>query len=134
MAKSQMGGMRAVYLVCSEMTKRGLLAYPTSRNAKGADILATTSDCRKSYAVQVKSNSSNAGFWLIKKEKVIKSPTFFYVFVNIWETKRDGERIEYYVVPSFLVFKKIWKDKSYVWDSFNKDAAAPYKNNWKVFK
>ena len=34
-------GMRGVYLVAAELSKRGFIASPTSRGAQGADLLVT---------------------------------------------------------------------------------------------
>jgi hypothetical protein len=46
-SKAQTSGMRGVYLVASELARNGLITSPTSRSARGADILATTSDCNR---------------------------------------------------------------------------------------
>ena len=100
-SKAQMTGMRGVYLVAAELTKRGFIVSPTSRSAAGADLLVTDQKCKKAFSVQVKTNGKFAGFWLVgEKAKEAVSATHIYVLVNIKNTKKDGERIEYFVVPS----------------------------------
>ena len=127
----QQTGMRGVYLVAAELSRLGLIASPTSRGAAGADILATDPKCQEAWSVQVKTNAKTFGFWLIgKKAKEIYSPTHIYVFVNIRNTKKDGERIEYFVVPSKVVSKKMHELTS--WSNFKLADAEPYRNKWSV--
>ena len=64
-SKGQLTGMRGVFLVAAELSKRGFIVSPTSRSALGADILTTDQSCCKTFSVQVKTNAKNASFWLI---------------------------------------------------------------------
>src|SRR5439155_25614959 len=64
----QLTGMRGVYLVAPELSRRGFIASPTSRSAIGADILATDQACRRTYSVQVKTNAKTFGFWLLTEK------------------------------------------------------------------
>jgi hypothetical protein len=41
--KGQMTGMLGTYLAAAELTHRGLVVWVTTRNARGADLLATVS-------------------------------------------------------------------------------------------
>lgn len=123
--------MRGVYLVAAEMAKRGFIASPTSRSAIGADILVTDQKCKRAYSVQVKTNST-ANFWLIgKKAKETVSRTHIYVLVNLKNTKRDGETVEYYVVPS----RQLARDGSHRgnWPNISIDKVFRWKNKWSVF-
>ena len=43
-----------MYYVCHRLSEMGLNVMPTSRNAKGIDILAYTPDGKKSVSIQVK--------------------------------------------------------------------------------
>jgi hypothetical protein len=100
-SKGQTTGMRGVYLVASELAKRGFIASPTSRSAFGADLLVTDHVCKRTYSVQVKTNGRTFNFWLIgKKAKQTVSHSHVYVLVNVRNTVRNGETIEYFVVPS----------------------------------
>lgn len=133
-SKGQISGMRGVYLVAAELSRIGFIASPTSRSAIGADILVTDQECKKTYSVQVKTNTTTFNFWLLNKEaKKIKSPSHFYAFVNL---KSNGE-IEYYIVPSSIVADKAEVEKSRtgsIWYSFSLQNAKKYKDKWPIFK
>ena len=125
-------GMRGVYLVAAEITKRGFIVSPTSRSAMGADLLATDQQCKKAFSVQVKTNKRNASFWLVnKKAKEAVSDTRIYVFVNIINTKKDGERVEYFVVPSKQVARRGRLDGA--WPSVYREDILKYENKWSAF-
>ncbi len=133
-SENQLTGMRGVYLVAAELSKIGFIASPTSRSAQGADILVTDTDCKKSFAVQVKTNAHTFNFWLVNsKAKTLQSKTLIYAFVNL---KKDG--IEYYLVPSTFVAKNIdiskpSKTQQSVWYSIELEKIKKYKDNWKIF-
>ncbi len=127
----QLTGMRGVYLVAAELSRRGLIASPTSRSAIGADVLATDQGCSRAFSVQVKTNARTFGFWLLSaKAKKIASPSHVYVFVNIRPGKA-GESIEYYVVPSAVVAEKMVSGAE--WHQLNLVDAKPYKDKWDIF-
>ena len=131
-SKGQMTGMRGVYLVAAEMAKRGFIVSPTSRSAIGADLLVTDQKCKRAYSVQVKTNSRTFNFWLIgKKAKETVSNTHIYVLVNLKNTKRNGEAVEYYVVPS----RQLARNGSHrgKWPNINIDKVLRWKDKWSVF-
>jgi hypothetical protein len=53
----QVVGNAGLYLVCYELTKRGWNVLPTSRNAKGVDIVIYNQDASEKHTVQVKALS-----------------------------------------------------------------------------
>jgi hypothetical protein len=129
-SKRQMTGMLGVYLTAAELVKRGFIVSPTSRSALGADLLVTDQRCHKAWSVQVKTNRSNAKFWLAgKKTKEIKSPTHIYIFVSL--PKDNTAR--YFVVPSKIVAKTVrksgWGQKGAT--SWYRDQR--YENKWRYF-
>ena len=136
-SKGQMTGMRGVYLVASELCRTGLIASPTSRSAVGADILATDQACQHSFSIQVKTNSRTFNFWLLsKKNRTLVSDTLIYVLVNIRKKKRV-EQIEYFVVPSKIVSKRM---KSAVqgpnkteWHSIAYTDVQEFRDGWDIF-
>jgi len=75
-SKHQLTGMTGVYLVAAELSKRGFIASPTSRSAQGADLLVTDTDCKRSFAVQVKTmhEHSISGFLIQKQEHYSQKP------------------------------------------------------------
>jgi hypothetical protein len=131
-------GMRGVYLVAAELSRLGFIASPTSRSAIGADILVTDQKCQRTYSVQVKTNAKTFGFWLVgAKAREMRARSHIYVLVNLRST-RDGERVEYYVVPSRVVASKmvsaVSKSPSQSqWHQLNLGDAAPYRDKWSVF-
>ena len=83
-------------MVGAELSRRGFITSPTSRSAQWADLLVTTADCSRSYAVQVKTNASTFNFWLMSRKNMsIHSKTFIYALVNL---RKDCT--EFYIVPS----------------------------------
>lgn len=134
-SKQQTTGMRGVYLVAAELTKLGFIASPTSRSAHGADILVTSQSCAKAFSVQVKTNAKTHNFWNVgEKAKKLTASTHLYVFVNI-RTLKSGEVVEYYVVPSTVVAKKMRFSTSpkSEWYSFYRADALRYKDKWSYF-
>ena len=131
-------GMRGVYLVAAELSRLGFIASPTSRSAIGADILVTDQKCQRTYSVQVKTNAKTFNFWLVgAKARELKAETHIYVLVNLKKHK-DGESIEYYVVPSSVVAEKMVSSVSKSetkseWHQLNMSEAAPYRDKWSIF-
>jgi len=131
--KTQLTGMRGVYLVAAELSRLGFIASTTSRSAIGADILATDQKCQLTYSIQVKTNATTFNFWLLNKgAEKIKSSSHLYVFVNL----RSMGEIEYYIVPSLEVADKTKVEKSRtgsIWYSFSLQNAKKYKDKWSIF-
>ncbi len=131
-SKAQMTGMRGVYLVAAELSKRGFIALPTSRNASGADILVTDQKCKRAYSVQVKTNAVTHSFWLIgKKAKETISDSHIYVLVNIKQNKKSGETIEYFIVPSKQLSRGGYHKGD--WPNISRDKILKYQNKWEAF-
>ena len=132
-SKQQMTGMLGVYMTAVELTKKGFVVSPTSRSAKGADLLVTDQQCQNAWSVQVKTNAEAANFWLTTEDaKKVASPTHIYVFVN---ARRKRGNPEFYVVPSGEVAKKVKttppRKTGSIWHSYYRDEA--YRDNWSVF-
>jgi hypothetical protein len=134
MSKHQLTGMTGVYLVAAELSRQGYIASPTSRSAQGADLLVTDIECKKSFVVQVKTNATTFGFWLLgAKAKTFQSKTLVYAFVNLRK-----ERTDFYLVPSAFVAKNVTESKPSTtrkseWHSIKLETVKRYKDNWNVF-
>lgn len=77
---SQVTGNVGLYFVCYHLSLLGWNAMPTSRNAKGIDILAYNGDCSRTISLQVKTLSKRAPVPLGKSiEKLLGD---FWVIVN----------------------------------------------------
>ena len=131
-SKGQMTGMRGVYLVAAELSRLGFIVSPTSRSASGADLLVTDQKCKRTYSVQVKTNARTFNFWLIgNKANETVSETHVYVLVNIKNSKKHGEEIEYFVVPSNYL-SRIGYHKGN-WPHIPREKILDYQNDWAVF-
>ena len=133
--KGQVTAKRGAYLFANMLAKHGIVASPTSRSAAGADILATDGRHKKPWSIEVKTNNSCANFWLLgKKPKEYVSDTHFYVFVSIRSGKRIGESIDYYVVPSKVVARRMRPaDPSWQTSSIHGDKIEEFHDNWGTF-
>ncbi|MBP7830974.1 MAG: hypothetical protein KA248_13765 [Kiritimatiellae bacterium] len=133
-AKNQLTGMQGVYLVASELARHGFIASPTSRSARGADILVTDPDCTRAFSVQVKTNAASTSYWLLSPHaKAMVSPTHIYVFVNL---RGEGKPPDFFVVPSRIVAQRMGSEKQGqdTWYWFMRDDAKPFQNKWNIFK
>lgn len=132
--KGQMTGMLGTFLAAAELTQKGLVVSITSRNARGADLLAADQGFQRVWSIQVKTNSKPVGFWLLSKDySELSSPTHIYLFVNL----RGEVKPDYYVVPSRIV-KKLGttspvRSGGSVWREFSRRNAEPYKEKWSIF-
>jgi hypothetical protein len=134
-SKHQMTGMLGVYLTAAELTHKGLIVSVTSRNAKGADLLATDQSYKRTWSIQVKTNRKPAGFWLLNKSYTEEvAPRHIYVFANL----RGNERPEYFVVPSWHVAKygrtTPPRKSGSIWYSYYRADGMRYRENWSIFE
>ena len=51
-------GMTGVYCAAAELSRQGYIVSPTSRSARGADLLVTDQSCLNAWSVQVKTNAA----------------------------------------------------------------------------
>ena len=130
MANGQITGMRGVYLVAAELSKRGFIVSPTSRGAQGADLLVTDQMCHRAFTVQVKTDSKGAFFLVGNKAKEVVSGSHIYILVRIRNLK-DGEVIEYYVVRSTMLSKLAYHGGKF--PHIKRKHIEKYKDKWSVF-
>ena len=133
-SRHQMTGMLGVYLVAAELTRNDLIVSITSRNARGADLLATDQSYKNTWSIQVKTNRRPASFWLLNKSyKEEVADRHIYVFVNL----RGDEGPDYYVVPSWHVAKygRTTPERSggSIWHAYYRADGIDYRDAWTVF-
>jgi len=76
-------GVAGVHFVVSQLTLRGLIALPTTRNTAGIDVLVSEPDGRSQAVLQVKASQRKVDFWPTPPpEKCLKGPRSFFVFVR----------------------------------------------------
>ena len=133
-SNKQITGMRGVYLVAAELSKHGFIASPTSRSARGADILATDAECKRAFSIQVKTKSTQASYWLLSADyKRFISDSHIYVFVSV---RQSGIPAEFFIIPSKVVAKKAYVEPfgNNIWYSFTVERAKPYQDRWEIFR
>jgi hypothetical protein len=124
---SQIIGNVGLYYVCYHLSRLGWNAMPTSRNAKGIDVVAYDSGCKKMITFQVKTLSKRSpvplgtsieklmgDFWVIVNN-IISEPTIYVMKPN--EVKKNahrgvkGDRVSFWLQPkSYEVeeYKNAW--------------------------
>lgn len=109
-AKAMLTGMCGVYLAAAELSRRGFVVTPTARNAKAADLLVTDQACQRAHSVQVKTNASSFGHFLLGADGgEAKSTSHIYVFINLRDQKLLlAGTTEFFVVPSMKLGKVEW--------------------------
>lgn len=111
------------YAVAAELSRLGLIASVTARNAKGADILVTDEACQRAFSVQVKSDRSRPSWLVGRKIPVSRS----HILVLVYFPKK-GEP-EFYVVPS-RVIERVQKDKDRKMPYVQRVDIAKYQDRW----
>ena len=113
--KSQITGNVGLYYVCYRLSLLGWNAMPTSRNAKGIDIIAYNTNCTKTIALQVKTlskrvpvplgnsiNNLTGDFWIIVND-VEKAPCIYVLTPKeVDERAHRGEKngkVSYWLQP-----------------------------------
>jgi hypothetical protein len=115
-ASSQLTGNIGLYYACYRLSLLGWNAMPTSRNARGIDILAYNADCSRTISIQVKSLSGRdpvplgksldrmmGEFWIIVTKVKIEPVTFIMKPDEIHKLAHRGEndegKVSYWLQP-----------------------------------
>jgi hypothetical protein len=123
--------MQGVYLVAAELSRLGFIVSPTSRSAIAADLLVTNPACTRTYSVQVKTNATTFGFFLVGAHaRKLKSDSLIYVLVNL---RREGP--EYFVVPSVALAKCVRSKQraNSVWTAVRRTSIEQFRDGWQSF-
>jgi len=134
-SKGQMTGMRGVYLVAAELSRLGFIVSPTSRSAAGADLLVANHSCSRAFSVQVKTNGTSRGFFLVgKAAHKLKARSHIYVLLNLRQ-RRGTEEPEFFVVPSITVARltREYARRNSTWYAVNRSSLLQYKDRWAIF-
>jgi len=122
---NQLVGNIGLFYICYELSKRGWNCLPTTRNAKGVDLIIYSQNAKKHFTIQVKSLSRRnpvpfgaspkliADFVVIVRN-VFKNPEVFImpskeVQNRLHKGQKNG-RISYWLQPaSYENFKDKWE-------------------------
>jgi hypothetical protein len=99
---AQLIGAAGVFYVASELSMRGLVALPSIRNVKGADILVANQEGTEFAFLQVKTSKSKVTFWPIGEgARQWKGRNCYYVFV-----RRVHDRFEVFMEKAEVVARE----------------------------
>lgn len=103
-----LSGIAGEYFVAAELSRLGFIASLTLKNTQGIDILVSTKQTDKSFAIQVKTTQGKKKEWMLnEKSENIIGKNSLYVFVHL---KGVGELPDFHIVPSNVVAKNIKVD------------------------
>lgn len=124
---AQLTGNVGLYFVCYKLSLLGWNAMPTSRNARGIDILAYDVDCTRKVAIQVKTLSKRnpvplgnsieklmGDFWVIINNVSVQPATYVMLPSEVKERAHRGEKdekVSYWLQPKTYelpVFCEAW--------------------------
>lgn len=123
MAKNyQVTGNIGLYYTCYHLSRMGWNAMPTSRNARGVDIIAYNDDCSKTISIQVKTlskknpvplgkslNNVMGDYWVIVNEVMKEPHTYILLPREIKRLAHRGEkdgRVSFWLQPSAYCVEK----------------------------
>lgn len=112
-----------LFYVSHQLAKRGWNVLPTSRNAKGPDLVIYSQNGKTVHKIQVKSlskwNHINPG-----PKKNFTMSDFVIICTKVYEAIP-----ELYIAKTEELFKSI---NTHGW--INKNEYLPYRDNWKIIK
>jgi len=82
-------GISGVHFVVSELSRRGMVALPTTRNTAAYDIVVTTPDGRKHGNIQVKTSSKRTTFFPMPPSSKVRAGARDYYILLRW-VENDG--------------------------------------------
>lgn len=124
-ANKQVVGNIGLYYLSYELSKRGWNVIPTSRNAKGVDLIIYNQDATKKYTLQIKAlskrnpvplgkdtNNLMGDFFAIFRNP--ESPEVFITTVDtvkqraVVRTNKEGKTNIWLQIPGYEEFKDNW--------------------------
>jgi hypothetical protein len=82
-------GIAGVHHVVSELSRRGLIALPTTRNVAAFDVIVSTPDGKRHANIQVKTSLKRVTFFpMPHSEQVSAGPRTWYVLLR-WLSSQD---------------------------------------------
>jgi len=98
-------GAAGVHFVVSELSLRGLIALPTTRNTAGIDVVVASQDGSRYATLQVKSSKNKVSFWPISKRyEQLCGKNIYYVFVRYLKKEKCFEA---FLEPSEKVVEQV---------------------------
>jgi hypothetical protein len=132
-SRQQTTDLLGTHLLAAELTRRGFLVAPATRNDSGADLFVTNQRLSSAWTIQVKTNDKRKHSWSLREDfRRVQSDTHVYVFVKL-----NGEqRPDYYIVSSRQVARDAIEREKHTrtsWRSYPLSRASMYQENWALF-
>jgi hypothetical protein len=123
---NQLVGNVGLYYVCNELSKRRWNVLPTSRNAKGIDVVIYSQDAKRTHTLQVKALSKKspapigskldnliAEFLIVCREVFSEKPEVFVMRIDkirkkIHEGIAEGRKSYWLQPKDYEEFKDNW--------------------------
>jgi hypothetical protein len=86
-------GAAGVHFVAAELSRRGMIALPTTRNTAGYDLIVTSTDGKHHANIQVKTSRSSVRSWVIQADYKHCGNQDYFVLVR-WA----GDRFEAFML------------------------------------
>lgn len=125
---NQLTGNIGLYWTCYHLSRLGWNVMPTSRNARGVDIIAYNQDCSRAIGIQVKTLSKRnpvplgtsldrvmGDFWVIVTNALLEPQSFVLLPQEVkrlaGRREKDGRVSFWLQVQSYCVkrFKEAWE-------------------------
>ena len=116
MKDQQVTGNIGLYYACFQLSRMGWNAMPTSRNARGVDIIAYNSDYSRMISIQVKTLTQKnpvplgtsldrvmGDFWIIVNEVAKEPKSYIMLPQEVKDLAHRGEkdgRVSFWLQPS----------------------------------
>jgi hypothetical protein len=126
-SNKQITGNIGLFYTCYQLSKLGWNCLPTTRNAKGIDIIIYSQNAKRKYTIQVKSLSEINAVPMGKNKDIIAD--FLVIVVNVYKDKPDvfiltKEEAKEMIDPRHT------EDKTSYWIQKDKYNSDEYKNKW----
>ena len=122
MKDQQVIGNIGLYYACYRLSLTGWNAMPTSRNARGVDIIAYNHDCSRMISIQVKTLSRRnpvplgkslekvmGDFWIIVNDVASEPKSYIMLPQEVKELAHRGEKdgkVSYWLQPTAYCIDK----------------------------
>jgi hypothetical protein len=128
---SKQVGDAGEYFVAYNLARRGINSALMSPGAKSVDLLATV-DGSVVISLQVKASwgRTDPRQWIVGSHKPHPSPTFYFVFCNIWEDISKDPEV--FIVPSQLVYDSVKWESSVPLFKITREIEKQSEGKWEL--
>ena len=136
----QIVGNVGMFYVCYQLSLLGWNVMPTSRNAKGIDVIAYSPDGKNYLGIQVKTLSNPANVPVGKEENIIMGDFWVIVVLSPDNKEKCQNGKKHTIKPTAYILKNAEIEKicdhygKSLWLRRNKYEKDEFENNWSRIK